>query len=82
MDRKKARTRSGETLSAGGTIPLKPKDGLNGPPSRFFLIDRRKIFQLKELRVYDPCCSAQNLQNKELICKIFQNKDLAEHLPV
>jgi hypothetical protein len=45
----------------------------------FFLVARRKIFQLKELRVSDPGCSAQNLPNKELICKIFQNKDLAEH---
>jgi hypothetical protein len=33
MDRKKAQTRAGETLSAGGTTPLKPKHGLNGPPA-------------------------------------------------
>jgi hypothetical protein len=32
VDRKKARTGSGETLSASGTTPLKPKQGLSGPP--------------------------------------------------
>ena len=50
-----------------------------GHPPDFFLIGRRKIFQLKELGGADHCYSAQNLQNKELIGKIFQNKDLAEH---
>jgi hypothetical protein len=33
VGRKKARTGSGETLSASGTTPLKPKEGLNGPPA-------------------------------------------------
>src|SRR5208337_4258962 len=43
---KKARTSSGETLSSKGTAPLKPKDGLSGPPvpsqfcSRAFDYDR------------------------------------------
>ena|SRR5665811_233805 len=50
-----------------------------GHPPDFFLVARRKIFQLKELRVSDPGCSAQNPQNKELICKILQNKDLGEY---
>src|SRR5216684_60220 len=33
MDGPKTRTRGGKTLSSGRTDPLKPKDGLNGPPA-------------------------------------------------
>ena len=32
MDGTKTRTRGGNTLSSGGTAPLKPKPGLSGPP--------------------------------------------------
>src|ERR1700674_3571845 len=32
MDGSKTRTSGGKTLSSGGTVPLKPKEGLNGPP--------------------------------------------------
>ena len=42
----------------------------------FFLIDQRKILQLKELRNPNLRRSSQNLQNKDFIRKIFKNKEL------
>src|SRR5208282_6237736 len=33
VDSKKTRTSSGEIMSSSGTAPLKPKDGLSGPPA-------------------------------------------------
>jgi len=40
------------------------------------LVDTRKIFNLKELRVLDPHYSAQNIQNKQLKGKFLKSKDL------
>ena len=38
MDSKTARASGGNTLSIGQTAPLKPKDGLNGPPAGFYCL--------------------------------------------
>ena len=40
------------------------------------MIDSRKILQTNEFASLDPNRAAQNLQNKDLIGKIFQNQDL------
>lgn len=45
-------------------------------PFAFFLVEIAKILISWDLRSRDRFCGSQNPGNKELICKIFRNKDL------
>jgi hypothetical protein len=50
-------------------------------PERFFLIDLRKLFKLRDLPACGACHGSQSIKNRGFRGKVFRNKGLSRNCP-